>query len=74
MNIEAADTIVATMVATTATRKMAGSKAEPDPVPLLNVEDMNDGNRGEKCSGNRKALVIYGETTRPLGERPALPA
>jgi hypothetical protein len=28
------------MVATTATHKMAGSKAEPDPVPLLNAEDM----------------------------------
>ena len=40
MNIEVEDTSVATKVATTATRKMAGSKAEPDPVPLLNAEDM----------------------------------
>ena len=40
MNIEVADTSVATMVATTTTRNMAGSKAEPDPMPLLNVEDM----------------------------------
>jgi hypothetical protein len=40
MNIEVADTRVATRVATTATRKIAGSKAEPDPVPLLNPEDM----------------------------------
>ena len=35
-----ADTRVATRVATTATRKIAGSKAEPDPVPLWNAEDM----------------------------------
>ena len=40
MNIEVADTRVATRVATTATRKIAGSKAEPDPVPLWNAEDM----------------------------------
>ena len=40
MNIDVEDTTVATIVATTATRKMAGSKAEPEPVPLLNVEDM----------------------------------
>ena len=40
MNIEVADTSVATMVATTTTRNMAGSKAEPDPMPLMNVEDM----------------------------------
>jgi hypothetical protein len=40
MNIEVADTRVATRVATTETRKIAGSKAEPDPVPLRNVEDM----------------------------------
>ena len=40
MNIEVADTRVATRVATTATRKIAGSKAEPDPVPLRNAEDM----------------------------------
>jgi hypothetical protein len=40
MDIEAADTRVATRVATNATRKIAGSKAEPDPVPLRNAEDM----------------------------------
>ena len=40
MNIEVVDTSVAMMVATTTTRKMAGSKAEPDPMPLLNVEGM----------------------------------
>ena len=40
MNIEVADTRVATRVATTATRKIAGFKAEPDPVPLRNAEDM----------------------------------
>ena len=40
MNIEVADTRVATRVATTATCKIAGSKAEPDPVPLRNAEDM----------------------------------
>ncbi len=40
MNIEVADTRVETRVATTTTRKMAGSKAEPDPVPLRNAEDI----------------------------------
>ena len=67
MNIEVADTIVATMVETTATRKMEGSKAEPDPVPvpLLNVEDMKMATV-EKSTAESK--------TRPLGDRPALPA
>ena len=40
MNIEVADTRVATRVATTTTRKIAGSKAEPDPMPLRNAEYM----------------------------------
>lgn len=40
MNIEVADTRVATRVATTATRKIAGSKAEPDPVPFRSAEGM----------------------------------
>jgi hypothetical protein len=40
MNIEVADTSVATVVEAAATRKMAGSRAEPDPVPLLNGEDI----------------------------------
>jgi hypothetical protein len=40
MNIEVADTKVATRVATTTTRKIAGSKAEPDPVPMRTAEDM----------------------------------
>jgi len=40
MNIEIADTSVATVVEAAATRKMAGSRAEPDPVPLLNGEDI----------------------------------
>ena len=40
MNIEVADTSVATVVEAAATRKMAGSRAEPDPMPLLNGEDI----------------------------------
>jgi hypothetical protein len=40
MNIEVADTNVAIMAAAAATRKMAGLKAEPDPVPLLSREDI----------------------------------
>ena len=35
-----ADTIVAIIVAAAAKRKIVGSRAEPDPVPLLNAEDM----------------------------------
>jgi hypothetical protein len=37
MNIEVAETIVAVTAATAATRKMVGSRAEPDPVPLLDM-------------------------------------
>lgn len=68
MNIEVADTSVATMVAAAATRKMVGSRAEPDPVPLLNAEDIKtallrvdmplfrdlaSGNKAEVVSGVR---------------------
>jgi hypothetical protein len=60
MNIEVADTIVATMVATTATRKMAGSKAEPDPVPLLNVEDM-------KTATAEKSAAAIDASSRGIG-------
>jgi hypothetical protein len=71
MNIEVADTIVATMVATTATRKMAGSKAEPDPVPLLNVEDMKTATAEKSAAAIEKPLV----KRRVLsGNRSALPA
>lgn len=34
MNIEVADTTVATAVEVAATHKMAGCRAEPDPLPL----------------------------------------
>jgi hypothetical protein len=35
-----ADTSVAIIVAAAAKRKIVGSRAEPDPVPLLDAEDM----------------------------------
>jgi len=46
MVIEVADTSVATIVATTAMLRMAGSRAEPDPLPLSDAKDMKTVTRG----------------------------
>jgi hypothetical protein len=79
MNIEVADTSVATMVAAAATRKMVGSRAEPDPVPLSNAEDIKtallrvdmplfrdlaSGNKAEVVSGVRPVRVMRNAKSR----------
>ena len=58
MNIEVADTIVATVVAAAATRKMAGSRAEPDPVPLLDGgEDIKMGPPEKRCGNVQRPFL-----------------